>query len=111
MVDSTTATTAGPCPRRWRRRATTRAAGARRARGAPCRPLLGTVPYHGRVQAAAIALMRFEAHFDPLGQHLRFFTRRSLAATLAHAGFEPVWVRVWGGVPLLRRGLVARASR
>ena len=46
--------------------------------------ILLTVPYHGRVQAAAIALTRFEAHFDPLGQHVRFFTRRSLA-TVARA--------------------------
>ena len=47
-----------------------------------------TVPYHGRLQAAAIALTRFEAHFDPLGQHVRFFTRRSLMSTLEFAGFE-----------------------
>jgi hypothetical protein len=58
-----------------------------------------------------IALTRFDAHFDPLGQHVRFFTRRSLAATLAHAGFEAVDVRAWGGVPPVRRGLVARARR
>jgi SAM-dependent methyltransferase len=73
--------------------------------------LLVTVPYHGRAQAAAIALTRFEAHFDPLGQHLRFFTRRSLAATLAAGGFEPVWVRAWGGVPVPRRGLAALSRR
>ena len=51
--------------------------------------VLITVPYHGRVQAAAIALTRFDAHFDPLGQHLRFFTRTSLAQALRAAGFEP----------------------
>jgi SAM-dependent methyltransferase len=51
--------------------------------------LLLTVPYHGRLQAAAIALTRFEAHFDPLGQHVRFFTRRSLATALEAAGFTP----------------------
>jgi SAM-dependent methyltransferase len=73
--------------------------------------LLVTVPFHGRVQAALIALTRFEAHFDPLGQHLRFFTRRSLASTLDAAGFEAIDVRPWGGPPLLRRGLVARACR
>jgi SAM-dependent methyltransferase len=73
--------------------------------------LLVTVPFHGRVQGAAIALTRFEAHFDPLGQHLRFFTRRSLAATLAAGGFEPAWVRAWGGVPPLRRGLAALSRR
>ena len=73
--------------------------------------LLVTVPFHGRVQAALIALTRFEAHFDPLGQHLRFFTRRSLAATLDNAGFEQLDIRPWGGPPLLRRSLVARAVR
>jgi SAM-dependent methyltransferase len=66
--------------------------------------LLVTVPYHGRLQAAVIALTRFEAHFDPLGQHLRFYTRRSLAATLEHAGFEAVRVRA-------RTGLTAWARR
>jgi SAM-dependent methyltransferase len=78
---------------------------------APGGRVLATVPFHGRLQAAAIALARFDAHFDPLGQHVRFFTRRSLAATLAHAGFEDVDVRPWGGLPPLRRGLVARALR
>jgi SAM-dependent methyltransferase len=67
--------------------------------------LLLTVPYHGRFQAAAIALTRFDAHFDPLGQHVRFFTRTSLAATLEHAGFE---ARVW---PALRRRSLAALAR
>jgi hypothetical protein len=73
--------------------------------------LLVTVPFHGRVQGALVALTRFEAHFDPLGQHLRFFTRRSLTSTLDAAGFEAIDVRPWGGPPVLRRGLVARAQR
>jgi len=73
--------------------------------------LLATVPFHGRVKGALLALGRFEAHFDPLGQHLRFYTRGSLAHALRHAGFDPVRVRPWGGPPLLRTGLVARAIR
>jgi SAM-dependent methyltransferase len=73
--------------------------------------LLVTVPFHGRVKGAAIALLRFDAHFDPLGQHLRFYTRSSLAATLERSGFEDVAVRAWGGPPLLRTGLTARARR
>jgi 2-polyprenyl-6-hydroxyphenyl methylase/3-demethylubiquinone-9 3-methyltransferase len=73
--------------------------------------VLLTVPFHGRLQAAAIALARFDAHFDPLGQHVRFFTRASLAHTLEHAGFAPVEVRAQGGVPPLRRMLIARAQR
>jgi ubiquinone/menaquinone biosynthesis C-methylase UbiE len=73
--------------------------------------LLVTVPFHGRVKAALIALVRFDAHFDPLGQHLRFYTSSSLAGTLEHSGFEDVRVRAWGGPPLLRTGLTARARR
>ncbi len=73
--------------------------------------LLVTVPFHGRVKAALLALTRFDAHFDPLGQHLRFYTRRSLAATLDHAGFEAVDVRPWSGPLLLRTGLRASATR
>jgi SAM-dependent methyltransferase len=73
--------------------------------------LLLTVPFHGRLQAAAIGLLRFDAHFDPLGQHLRFFTARSLARTLDAAGFAPVEITAAGGVPGLRRMLVARAGR
>jgi len=67
--------------------------------------LLLTVPYHGRLQGAAIALTRFEAHFDPLGQHVRFFTRSSLTRTLAFTGLAVISVRRNGSM------LVARARR
>ena len=73
--------------------------------------LLVTVPFHGRVKAALDGLLRFDEHFDPLGQHLRFYTARSLAATLREAGFEDVHVRSWGGAPPIRTGLMARARR
>jgi SAM-dependent methyltransferase len=73
--------------------------------------VLVTTPFHGRLKGALIALTRFEAHFDPRGDHLRFYTRRSLAETLDVAGFAPVHVRPWGGPPLLRTSLLARAMR
>jgi ubiquinone/menaquinone biosynthesis C-methylase UbiE len=73
--------------------------------------LLVTVPFHGRVKGALIALARFDAHFDPLGQHLRFYTRTSLTRTLRESGYEEIAVRAWGGPPLLRTGLTARARR
>jgi len=73
--------------------------------------ILVTVPYHGRVKAALIALLRFDAHFDPQGQHLRFYTRASLAASLRAAGLEPDPIGTAGGLPLLRESLVARARR
>jgi len=73
--------------------------------------LLVTVPFNGRVKGAAIAFTRFDAHFDPQGQHLRFYTRSSLAASLRAAGLEPVSITTAGGLPLLRESLVARAKR
>jgi SAM-dependent methyltransferase len=73
--------------------------------------VLVTVPYHGRAKAALIALTRFDTHFDPLGQHLRFYTRSSLTATLRGSGFEAVRVRPWDGPPLLRTGLTGWARR
>jgi SAM-dependent methyltransferase len=68
--------------------------------------VLITVPYHGRIQAAGIALTRFDSHFDPLGQHVRFFTRTSLKRTLTDSGFTRV--NVTRARPAM---LVARASR
>jgi ubiquinone/menaquinone biosynthesis C-methylase UbiE len=73
--------------------------------------LLVTVPFHGRIKAALIGLFRFETHFDPLGQHVRFYTRASLRTTLERSGFEGIDVRASGGPPLLRSGLTARATR
>ena len=67
--------------------------------------LLLTVPFHNRALAAAIALTRFEQHFDPLGQHVRFFTKRSLTTTLEASGFGTITTRRRG------RMLVARAVR
>jgi len=73
--------------------------------------LLVTVPDHGRVKRTLIALGRHESHYDPLGQHVRFYTRRSLARALHATGFEEVGIERLGGPPLLRQALVARALR
>jgi SAM-dependent methyltransferase len=77
----------------------------------PSGRLLVTVPFHGRVQAALLVVTRFDRHFDPLGQHLRFFTGTSLERTLVASGFTDVRVEAVGGPPLLRTSLVARALR
>jgi SAM-dependent methyltransferase len=73
--------------------------------------LLVTVPDHGRLRRTLIALARHEAHYDPAGQHLRFYTRRSLARTLHATGFADVRIEPLAGPPLLRSALVARALR
>ena len=73
--------------------------------------LLVTVPDHGRLRRTLIALARHDAHYDPLGQHVRFYTRRSLARTLRASGFAGVAIEPLGRPPLLRQTLVARALR
>jgi ubiquinone/menaquinone biosynthesis C-methylase UbiE len=73
--------------------------------------LLVTVPDHGRFKRTLLALANYDAHYDPLGQHVRFYTRRSLTRALHATGFERVELGALGGPPLLRHALVARAVR
>jgi SAM-dependent methyltransferase len=69
---------------------------------APGGRLLLTTPGHPLPRRLAIAALRFDAHYDPLGQHLRFFTRSSLRRTLAEAGFD---ASVRGGAHLVARAV------
>jgi SAM-dependent methyltransferase len=80
---------------------------------APGGRLLLTTPYHGRLSLALLALRPggLRVHFDPRGDHLRFYTPSSLRALLADFGFDEIEVRGAGGVPLLRRTIVASAVR
>jgi 2-polyprenyl-3-methyl-5-hydroxy-6-metoxy-1,4-benzoquinol methylase len=75
--------------------------------------LLISTPDHGSLARLWLALGRgaFEAHFDPCGDHLRFYTRRALVALLTDFGFEDVAVRGASGVPGARRVLLASARR
>lgn len=74
--------------------------------------LLST-PAHERLRRLALALnaRAFEAHFDPRGDHLRFYTRRALIGLLADFGFEAIETRTLGGAPGARRVLLASARR
>lgn len=64
-----------------------------------------TTPAHSRATGLDILVRGFERRFPPLSPHLRFFTRRSLAATLDDLGFDVESIA-------RRRGtLLARAAR
>jgi ubiquinone/menaquinone biosynthesis C-methylase UbiE len=52
--------------------------------------LVVTTPAHPLWRRTLIAIARFDQHFDPLGQHLRFFTKRSLRGALEAAGFRDI---------------------
>jgi SAM-dependent methyltransferase len=73
--------------------------------------LLVTTPSHDLPRRALLAIGRFDTHFDPLGQHVRFYSRRSLARVLGEFAFEDIHVSSIGGPPGLRETLVARARK
>jgi 2-polyprenyl-3-methyl-5-hydroxy-6-metoxy-1,4-benzoquinol methylase len=75
--------------------------------------LLLSTPAHGRLSMLMLASSRrsLDAHFDPRSDHLRFYTRRTLARLLQDFGFEDVRVREAGGLRGARRVLLASARR
>ncbi len=75
--------------------------------------LLLSTPDHGPLLRLRLACSTraFAAHFDPRGEHLRFYVRATLVALLEDFGFEDVEVRAAGGLPGARRLLLARAIR
>lgn len=66
--------------------------------------LLLTTPDHGRARMLGLALSarRFDAHFEPRSDHVRFFSRRTLAALLDDLGFDVADLRSRRGTILAR---------
>jgi SAM-dependent methyltransferase len=75
---------------------------------APAGRLLLTTPNHGRLR---LALGGIERYSEPLGDHLHLYSRRSLEQVLAEFGFAQIELRAAVGPPLMRRLLLARATR
>jgi len=63
------------------------------------------------VMVLALSRARFASHFDPLSDHLRFYSRRSLAGVLSELGFEEIEIEAAGGRPGARPLLLASALR
>jgi 2-polyprenyl-6-hydroxyphenyl methylase/3-demethylubiquinone-9 3-methyltransferase len=70
-----------------------------------------TTPYHGFIKNLAIAVTRFDKHFDVAGPHIRFFTRRSLSASLKRAGFDLLHSEGFGRCWPLYKSLFVVASK
>jgi 2-polyprenyl-3-methyl-5-hydroxy-6-metoxy-1,4-benzoquinol methylase len=75
--------------------------------------LLLSTPAHSLLRRLALALSgrAFEAHFDPLSDHLRFYTARSLSALLEDFGFSEIEIKPAGASALARAVLLASARR
>ena len=55
--------------------------------------MLLTTPAHPWLRRTVLAALRFDQHFDPMGQHVRFFSRMSLLRILEAAGLENAGIR------------------
>jgi SAM-dependent methyltransferase len=53
-----------------------------------------TTPYHGLIKNLSIDLANYSGHYDPLGQHIRFYDKKGLDRVLRLTGFEAT---VWSG--------------
>jgi 2-polyprenyl-3-methyl-5-hydroxy-6-metoxy-1,4-benzoquinol methylase len=75
--------------------------------------LILSTPAHGPLRRLGLALsrQRFERHFDPRADHLRFYTPRTLTRLIEDFGFEQIVAREAGGMPGARRTLLASAVR
>ncbi len=75
--------------------------------------LLVSTPANGALALIRSAVSRraFAERFDPLGDHLRYYSRDTLTVLLGELGFEAINVRGAGGPPGARRLLLASAVR
>ena len=55
-----------------------------------------TTPYHGLMKNVLIDLFGFAKHYDPFGQHIRFFDRKGLTKCLRTFGFTPFRLTGYG---------------
>jgi 2-polyprenyl-3-methyl-5-hydroxy-6-metoxy-1,4-benzoquinol methylase len=78
----------------------------------PAGLLVLSTPAHPPLRRLALALhgRSFESHFDPRGDHLRFYTAHSLRGLLEDFGFREIRITP-GGPPLARAMLLASARR
>lgn len=69
------------------------------------------VPDHGLSQRLGLVpARRWERHFDPFGQPLRFYARGSLLRTLRELGFDPVRVERRSGELIARATAIISAA-
>lgn len=73
--------------------------------------LLLTTPYHGFLKNLLIALFSFDMHFDPVGPHVRFFSKRTLTALLERHGMKVIEYHYYGRVYPLSHSIVVLAEK
>lgn len=71
-----------------------------------------STPYHGILKVILLVLLgKFEQHFNVNGQHIRFFTKKSLYRHLTQHGFSPVRIRYFGRIWPLSKTMIVVARK
>lgn len=70
-----------------------------------------STPYHGVIKNLALALWGFNIVFHVTGQHIRFFTKKSLTSLLESHGFKILKVGTYGRFYPLSRGMYCIARK
>ena len=58
--------------------------------------VLMTMPYHGFLKNLLIVFLGFDRHFDPVGPHVRFFSKKTITGLLERAGLKVVHYDYYG---------------
>lgn len=58
--------------------------------------LLLTTPHHGFVKNLLIVFFVFDKHFNPIGPHIRFFSKKTLFSLLKNSGLKIMKYGYWG---------------
>ena len=73
--------------------------------------ILISTPYCGFFKNLAIVIINFELVYDPLGPHIRYYTRKSLENCLDLIGFRTLHFGVFGRFYPLSKGMYVLAKK
>lgn len=73
--------------------------------------ILITTPYHGLIKNLVIVLTNFELIFDPLGPHIRFFTKKSLVNAVENVRLRHISTDYYGRFFPLSSGILIIAKK
>lgn len=58
--------------------------------------VLMTTPFHGFLKNLSITSLNFDKHFNPIGSHVRFFSKKTLSALFLKFGLAPKKYEYYG---------------
>lgn len=70
-----------------------------------------STPYHGFLKNLVIVFVGFDISFDPVAQHIRFFTKKSLGKLLNKYGFSVIKYNQYGRFKPLSMGMYFVAKK